>query len=168
MTYAEKLRDPRWQQKRLRMLDAAGWVCLSCGASDSTLHVHHRRYIKGRDPWDYDDSELRVLCAKCHELEHDARSELDTVLLVCEGQEFYDIAALAAGYLETLKFRYMGEDYHRLCSAYLAGALAAGPGSYETLRRFFLALQEALDNGIRIDRVLDAMEAAAKGENANA
>jgi len=42
MTYAEKLRDPRWQRRRLEKLDAADFHCESCGDGESTLHVHHR------------------------------------------------------------------------------------------------------------------------------
>lgn len=66
--YANKLLDPRWQKKRLEVLNAAGWKCSRCGASDKTLHVHHPHYIAGREPWDYDD--LISLCDDCHKAEH--------------------------------------------------------------------------------------------------
>lgn len=70
-SYSDLLRDPRWQRKRLEMLNAAGWKCTACGRSDNTLHVHHRRYVKGRKPWEYTDQELRVLCAECHQSGHE-------------------------------------------------------------------------------------------------
>lgn len=64
--YADLLKDPRWQRKRLEVLQRAGWMCEECGDHTTTLHVHHRQYLKGRNPWDYPDELLQVLCEKCH------------------------------------------------------------------------------------------------------
>ena len=69
--YFERLKDPRWQKKRLEALTAAQWKCSSCQDAESTLHVHHRQYFKGREPWDYDAGQLEVLCESCHTLEHE-------------------------------------------------------------------------------------------------
>lgn len=69
-TYGERLRDPRWQQKRLRVMERAGWKCEKCGDKTTTLNVHHERYVSGRMPWEYDDSELHCLCEPCHSREH--------------------------------------------------------------------------------------------------
>ena len=66
MTYAEKLKDPRWQKKRLQLFEAAGWACESCETKEVTLHVHHKYYRKGASPWDYPDDALQVLCKDCH------------------------------------------------------------------------------------------------------
>ena len=74
--YAEKLRDPRWQKKRLEIFERDDWKCRNCGDTTSTLHVHHRRYAKGRDPWDYDERELVTLCEECHEVEPEVWNEL--------------------------------------------------------------------------------------------
>ena len=68
-SYADKLKDPRWQKKRLEILDKNDWCCQRCFDSELTLHVHHKAYIKGRSPWEYEDSELTVLCESCHENE---------------------------------------------------------------------------------------------------
>lgn len=68
MTYAEKLKDPRWQKKRLEIMERAGFKCEACGDSKETLHVHHGYYERGFDPWDYEDATLWCLCASCHEL----------------------------------------------------------------------------------------------------
>lgn len=65
-SYTEKLKDPRWQKRRLEVLEAAGWACSECGVSDKTLHVHHGCYRKWADPWDYEDEQLHVLCVDCH------------------------------------------------------------------------------------------------------
>lgn len=70
-TYSELLKDPRWQKKRLKILDRDGFECKNCGDTTKTLHVHHRRYINGRNPWEYEDSNLVTLCCDCHKIEGD-------------------------------------------------------------------------------------------------
>jgi hypothetical protein len=79
-TYIELLRDPRWQKKRLLKLEAAGWHCERCCDGSTMLQVHHKRYIKGRMPWEYDDAELAVLCEPCHEAEHEDKESRTTLL----------------------------------------------------------------------------------------
>lgn len=70
--YAQKLRDRRWQRKRLEAMEAARWLCQRKGCSDYTseLHVHHPKYHPDRDPWEYPISELEVLCDTHHALAH--------------------------------------------------------------------------------------------------
>jgi hypothetical protein len=80
MTYKEQLLHPNWQRRRLQMLEAAGWACSQCEAQDRTLHVHHKRYIKGRMAWEYEDDELQVLCETCHADEHAVRALLERLL----------------------------------------------------------------------------------------
>jgi hypothetical protein len=86
-TYAEKLQDPRWQKKRLECLEDSGWACSLCGSDDKTLHVHHKGYIRGREPWDYKLDELAVLCETCHQDTHKYRTELDLLLDQCHPSE---------------------------------------------------------------------------------
>lgn len=66
LTYWEKLKDPRWQRRRLEILQKADFSCGRCGDAESTLHVHHRIYRKKKQPWEYDDDELECLCEDCH------------------------------------------------------------------------------------------------------
>lgn len=66
-SYYEKLRDPRWQQMRLKIMERDGFSCQSCGDKSASLNVHHCvPYRKGADPWDYDPWELITLCENCH------------------------------------------------------------------------------------------------------
>ncbi len=65
-TYAEKLKDPRWQKKRLEVLEREDFKCEWCGDSDNTLHVHHWYYDRGKDPWEYPAAHLSALCEDCH------------------------------------------------------------------------------------------------------
>jgi 5-methylcytosine-specific restriction endonuclease McrA len=65
MTYAEKLRSPNWQKKRLAILNRDNWQCCSCHRGDLNLQVHHLIYAR-RDPWDYPDDVFQTLCEPCH------------------------------------------------------------------------------------------------------
>lgn len=65
-TYSEKLRDPRWQRKRLEVMERDGFACQNCGDNEKTLNVHHHYYEKGKSPWDYPESALATLCEDCH------------------------------------------------------------------------------------------------------
>jgi hypothetical protein len=70
-TYREKLLDQRWQKKRLELLEASGWKCQFSGCTNSkekpTLHVHHKVYLRGLSPWEYEDWAYSVLCDECHD-----------------------------------------------------------------------------------------------------
>jgi len=66
VTYSDKLRDPRWQKRRLQVFEKAGWKCECCGDDKATLHVHHLVYT-GKEPWKAKNSELECLCWECHE-----------------------------------------------------------------------------------------------------
>jgi len=46
--YWQKLQDPRWQRKRLEILNRAEFCCESCGDTESQLQVHHGYYEKGK------------------------------------------------------------------------------------------------------------------------
>lgn len=103
-TYSEKLKDPRWQRLRLEAMDEAGWECVKCSDSESTLHVHHKQYLRGKEPWDYDISQLAVLCESCHEKLHQEHDRLVEVIfhLPLDGMKWIDrdkAACLIAGAL---------------------------------------------------------------------
>ena len=69
MTYSEKLKDPRWQKKRLEILERDNWACQRCFDTNSTLHIHHLYYDFKFDPWEYEDETLITLCEECHQKE---------------------------------------------------------------------------------------------------
>ena len=66
LTYAEKLRDPRWHEKREALFKTRGKKCELC-ASTERITVHHGYYGINTDPWDHEDCTLWVLCWPCHE-----------------------------------------------------------------------------------------------------
>lgn len=66
MTYADKLKDPRWQKKRLEIFQRDNFTCVKCLDTEDTLHVHHRKYEYDKDPWDIDNCYLITVCEDCH------------------------------------------------------------------------------------------------------
>lgn len=81
-TYAEQLKDPRWQRRRLECFEAANWRCQHCNRFDRELHVHHVRYIKNRAPWEYPDVYLVVLCSEHHKAKHELDDQLFSALAI--------------------------------------------------------------------------------------
>lgn len=75
--YAQKLLDPRWQRKRLEILNRDDFTCQCCYSKENTLHVHHALYLKGRDPWEYENTLLVTYCEDCHKA---AEEDRDAVL----------------------------------------------------------------------------------------
>lgn len=101
--YWEKLKDPRWQRKRLEALQRAGFACEACHDTEQTLHVHHKAYFKGREPWEYEDEQLAVLCEDCHQAHHESEDHYKLVgsFLPMDGVACRDVVAdLVAGYAE--------------------------------------------------------------------
>lgn len=74
-TYAELLRKPEWQKKRLEIMQRDNFTCQYCGSKENELQVHHRVYRKGTKPWEYDNDELITLCNRCHEVETEIKSQ---------------------------------------------------------------------------------------------
>jgi hypothetical protein len=87
-TYSEKLKDPRWQKKRLEIMQRDSFSCCSCSGSDNTLHVHHLQYERGKEPWDYQNSSLATLCESCHVFEHDHDSIKEDLIKMLKSKGF--------------------------------------------------------------------------------
>jgi hypothetical protein len=85
--YLEKLKDPRWQKKRLAVLNREGFQCQSCRSSSDTLHIHHLVYSSG-EPWECPDDDLECLCEWCHTMREmfnemlEGRSKIPTVFFL--------------------------------------------------------------------------------------
>jgi Zn finger protein HypA/HybF involved in hydrogenase expression len=66
MNYSEKLKNPLWQRKRLEIMQRDNFQCKECGSIKDQLHVHHKYYENGKEPWENNDKVLQTLCHKCH------------------------------------------------------------------------------------------------------
>jgi hypothetical protein len=80
MSYAEDLKHPKWQEKRLRVLERARFKCERCADTERSLHAHHKIYLRGHKPWEYEDYLLECLCEVCHGVAHREREELDLIV----------------------------------------------------------------------------------------
>lgn len=69
--YSEKLKDPRWQRKRLEIFQRDDFTCLSCTRKDLPLHAHHLSYLVGKEPWDHPNFLIVTYCEYCHNSEHE-------------------------------------------------------------------------------------------------
>lgn len=64
--YSKKLLDPRWQKKRLEVMNRDNFSCVYCGDNESTLNIHHESYKT--NPWESPLDDLKTLCIDCHGL----------------------------------------------------------------------------------------------------
>lgn len=92
---AELLLDERWIAKRNKILERDKYHCVQCFPREDLergrdkeffrheygedfyqdqckLVVHHKRYLKGRRPWEYDNGYLITLCEGCHDDFHES------------------------------------------------------------------------------------------------
>lgn len=77
MTYQEKLKDHRWIMKANDVKLRDNYTCQKCGCGDR-LEVHHVRYLRFTEPWNYPDNYLITLCRNCHQEETDDLKILDS------------------------------------------------------------------------------------------
>jgi hypothetical protein len=66
MEYSEKLKSPKWQKKRLQILERDNWECQYCKDTETQLQVHHLKYTN--EPWDADNNDLITACSDCHQI----------------------------------------------------------------------------------------------------
>ena len=69
-SYSALLKKPQWQKRRLEIYQRDEWKCQCCNDTETELHVHHKVYRDGLNPWQYEDNELITLCANCHGIYH--------------------------------------------------------------------------------------------------
>lgn len=126
LTYKEQLLHPNWQRKRLEILSRDEYECVCCGDKESTLHVHHRIYIKGRKVWEYENEQLETLCHKCHSHGHELRELLDR-MLASVNVDIGSVVGLVGGYLDGLVAidASLADEAIRYGSSYDAGIMAS-------------------------------------------
>lgn len=114
MTYFEKLKDPRWQKKRLEIMERADFSCESCpNLANATLHIHHGYYEIDLDPWEYENETLWCLCEGCHT---EAKTETNRMrkelakINFCYYQSVIDAAKEKVSFIK----KQFGEEYDRM------------------------------------------------------
>lgn len=131
--YSEKLRDPRWQKKRLEIMQRDNFSCQSCGDDQSTLNVHHFEYHG--EPWEVENKLLITLCESCHSWEGDNRGgEEKKLLSAIRGNQFlsHSISELTKGFANMANFH-----VPEVTASVIAWALSDPKIATELTERFF-------------------------------
>lgn len=76
MEFNKQYKSPKWQKKRLEILERDEYTCQSCGEDEKTLHVHHYFYMKDLMLWEYDEKYLVTFCDYCHDEWHKISNEI--------------------------------------------------------------------------------------------
>jgi len=113
--YSDKFKDPRWQKKRLEILERDDFTCKRCKDKTSTLHVHHKWYDKGKNPWEYSENCFVTLCELCHETEHSESNDYKGILLttlLSKGLLAADLLSIALNisYLSNEQIKILAND----------------------------------------------------------
>jgi hypothetical protein len=106
MTYQEKLQTPEWRDFKFRIVEKRGCSCQECGGSveaKGPLELHHITYLRGREPWEYPDSLLLLLCQECHYERqiHDEEARVEFSRL-CQQMSSWHVYELAKKMRQTL------------------------------------------------------------------
>lgn len=70
--YAELLKTDEWKNKRFSIMKRDNFTCQHC-RSKKEIQVHHKKYIKGKLPWEVPNKYLITLCKVCHQKQHDGK-----------------------------------------------------------------------------------------------
>lgn len=66
ISYSDLCDDPRWHEKREKILKRDDYICQLCGIQCDDVVAHHKIYRNGLNPWEYPDDDLITLCRDCH------------------------------------------------------------------------------------------------------
>lgn len=137
-SYSELLLDPRWQRKRLEILNRSDFSCERCGSTDKTLHVHHKKYRKGAKPWEYENDQLEALCHSCHKSRHELASEIESMAALMDDGQLITVL----GYMQAKLIGFEKDAEIKIRD----GEHAIGVGDYYGIG--YAGVLEAMDNGI--------------------
>lgn len=159
LSYAEQLKHPNWQRRRLQIMERDGFKCANCGDSESQLHVHHKQYRKGAMAWEYSDFELMTLCANCHEYASDVRARTMSILaeLNIDGPAHESACAdIIAGYayIAIGGVDVTNEEFRGIGRQYILGMICAAIDE--------LLFSQARDRGNTTEAVFRALRASVR------
>lgn len=121
--FSEQYKDPRWQKKRLEIMQRDRFSCNICGEDEKTLNVHHKYYLKNTMPWEYNDQSLVTLCESCHAQEHEQKEHSETMLMeMKEIFDFYDLCQIFDALLNDFK-EFEKDEYFLVKKDYLITGL---------------------------------------------
>lgn len=154
MNFFDQYKHPEWQKKRLEALEHAGFTCDRCCDSETQLHVHHKRYMKGRKVWEYDVSELAVLCGPCHTEVHAEKEVIQALISAIPVEAIPEITALVAHYCASANGHCSGVDFNDHLPSTLEEPFASAVGKAAAI----------LGNRCSIDSIVSLAEMLSAGE----
>lgn len=80
MSYSQKLKSPKWQRKRLEILQRDDFTCQMCSDTENQLQIHHKNYTG--EPYEAPLEDLVTLCLHCHEAETIMNRQNETIVFV--------------------------------------------------------------------------------------
>jgi hypothetical protein len=130
-TYSEKLRDPKWQKKRLEILQRDEFCCQLCNDKETELHIHHY-YYNSNLPWECDDLSMITLCKYCHWIEENYNKNKYTIIKTIKNQNLFLCHALDNFSHKTIILFYVNEDKE------IYPLFEANQDSYDILKEFII------------------------------
>jgi hypothetical protein len=132
ISYKEQLKLPKWQMRRLKILERDGCACQYCGDTETELHIHHEYYEYGKKVWEYPDEALKTLCKVCHhyiETLKPLKDELEIISIskIPDNKENIHCAIIkymADGRIAASLFEYKNGDFKNLILLTDVGATA--------------------------------------------
>lgn len=119
--YSDLLKNPKWQKKRLKIMERDGFKCQYCHNGDKTLNVHHIVYFQGKDPWEYENRFLITFCEDCHQKEHQMENEMGK-LNISQYLRNLGMPNLFLGkFLKTIKSISGNDNYHEIIQRIITG-----------------------------------------------
>lgn len=126
-TYSDKLKSPKWQKKRLEILSRDKFTCKLCKDTETQLHVHHKYYENGCDPWEYPNKALVTLCAHCHKeverIKDEDGFDFDKIKIVKQNDWTDGSVVLWIYILDRVKLRIYDSDHNFIKGYSLASEL---------------------------------------------
>lgn len=116
-----KYKDPRWQRLRLEKMQEANFECEHCASTTATLHVHHKIYRRGKEPWEYEVFDLECLCEGRHEAHHELRDLLKEAIAKLDQYAFHELL----GYAQSLALKQECEGNLKTISPMHADGISA-------------------------------------------
>lgn len=132
MTYQDQIKSPKWQKKRLEILEQNRFSCEECETEDKQLHVHHVYYKKGKKIWDYENYELRCLCDSCHAKSHALTDKILESLGIMEIVAGEETKEQVLGYAQGL----LGVAHEKNPSEHYMSGFVEGCGGIDIEERF--------------------------------
>lgn len=95
MISKEDIQSEQWKAKRKEIIQRDNFTCCACGAFGKTLNVHHLSYEKGKEYWDYPNSNFVTLCCDCHKKLHnlkqgDLKKTIEELRIIASQREHPD------------------------------------------------------------------------------